>query len=177
MVNNPNFPKDSIKTRKIAFLVADGFDEITVSEMKRALLTAGAAVMTVAPRLGMLTGTTGEQIKADLSFLTGSSVVFDAVYVPGGEESVAALKKETEATNFLIEAYKHCKTIAASGAGVELLQKAGIIGASAQSTGKADPNSAQPGIVVALADDTNKIAPAFLKGVAQHRHWERELAI
>ena len=51
MVNNPNFPKDSIKTRKIAFLVADGFDEITVSEMKRALLTAGAAVMTVS-RIG-----------------------------------------------------------------------------------------------------------------------------
>lgn len=177
MVNNPNFPKDSIKTRKIAFLVADGFDENTVSEMKRALLTAGAAVMTVAPRLGMLTGTTGEQIKADLSFLTGSSVVFDAVYVPGGEESVAALKKENESTNFLIEAYKHCKTIAASGAGVKLLQKAGILRASAEGTGKADATPAQPGIVVALEDDIIKIAPAFLKGIAQHRHWERELAI
>ncbi|MBA3257592.1 MAG: catalase, partial [Pyrinomonadaceae bacterium] len=30
MVNNPNFPKDTIKTRKIAFLVADGFDDVAV---------------------------------------------------------------------------------------------------------------------------------------------------
>ena len=50
MVDNPNFPKDTIKTRKIAFLVADGFDDAAVSEMKKALLTAGAAAMTVAPQ-------------------------------------------------------------------------------------------------------------------------------
>ena len=90
MVENPNFPNDNIKTRKIAFLMADGFDDTAVSEMKKALLTAGAAVMTVAPRLGMLTGANGEQIKADLSFLTGSSVLFDAVYVPGGEVNSSA---------------------------------------------------------------------------------------
>ena len=29
--------------------------------------------------------------------LTGASVLFDAVYVPGGEASVAALKSEPEA--------------------------------------------------------------------------------
>ena len=175
MVDNPNFPKDNIRTRKIAFLVADGFDETAVAEMKRALLTAGAAVLTVAPRLGMLTGANGEQIKADLSFLTGSSVMFDAVYVPGGEESIAALKKENESANFLSEAYRHCKTIAASGAGVELLKNAGIIRRSAEGAGKADLTSGQPGIVVALEDDT-KMAPAFLKSIAQHRHWERERA-
>ena len=92
MVDNPNFPKDTIKTRKIAFLVADGFDDDAVSDMKKALMTAGAQAMTVAPRLGVLTGAKGEECKADFSFLTGSSVLFDAVYVPGGDASVAALK-------------------------------------------------------------------------------------
>ena len=80
----------AIKTRKIDFLVADGFDSADLKEMKQALLTAGAAAMTVAPRLGMLTGSDGEQVKADFSFLTASSVLFDAVYVPGGEASIAA---------------------------------------------------------------------------------------
>jgi hypothetical protein len=71
VIGNPKFLNDNIKTRKIAFMLADGLDDASVSEMKKALLTAGAAVMTVAPRLGMLTGADGEQIKADLSFLTG----------------------------------------------------------------------------------------------------------
>ncbi|HBB95013.1 MAG TPA: catalase HPII [Blastocatellia bacterium] len=175
MVGNPNFPNDNIKTRKIAFLIADGFDEKAVSEMKKALLTAGAAVMTVAPRLGMITGANGEQIKADLSFLTGSSVVFDAFYVPGGEESIAALQNENESSNFLNEAYRHCKTIAASGAGVQLLKTAGIIRVSTDT--KASRPSVQAGIVTNADDGAAKIASAFIKGISQHRHWEREVAI
>jgi catalase len=174
MVDNPNFPKDNIKTRKIAFLVADGFDDAAVAEMKRALLTAGATVMTVAPRLGMLTGANGEPVKADLSFLTGSSVMFDAVYVPGGEASVAALQNENEAANFLNEAYRHCKTIAASGAGVQLLKTAGIIQGSTDT--QAGRSSAEAGIVTDPDDGAAKIASAFIKGTSQHRHWERELA-
>src|SRR4030095_10125039 len=41
MVDNPNFPKDSIKSRKIAVLLADGFDDAAVDEMNKAFLTAG----------------------------------------------------------------------------------------------------------------------------------------
>jgi catalase len=125
----------------------------------------------------MLTGANGEEIKADLSFLTGSSVVFDAVYVPGGEKSVASLKNENEPANFLNEAYKHCKTIAASGAGVELLESAGIIQKTADNGEKIRRSAAQAGIVTTREDDVVKIAPAFVKNISQHRHWERELVI
>lgn len=172
MVDNPNFPKDSIKTRKIAFLVADGFDDAAVSEMKKILMTAGAAAMTVAPRLGMLTGANGEQVKADFSFLTGSSVLFDAVYVPGGDASVASLKRETEAANFVDEAYKHCKTIAASGAGVELLATAGVVSGSAETK---NPGN-QPGVIASRDGTIQKLGGEFVKAIAQHRHWEREPA-
>src|ERR1041384_5801983 len=85
MVSNPNFQKRTIKTRKIAFLVADGFDDADVLEMKKSLMTAGAKVCTVAPRLGTLLSAGGQIANADFSFLTGASVLFDAVYVPGGE--------------------------------------------------------------------------------------------
>ena len=72
------------------------------SQMNQALLTAGAVVKTVAPRLGMVTGGDGVQLKADFSFLTGSSVVFDAVFVPGGDRKrERAFKQETESANFL----------------------------------------------------------------------------
>ena len=82
-INNPNFPNDTIKTRKIAVLLADGFDDAAVDEMSKALLTAGAMPKTVAPHLGVVTGAGGTQLKVDFSFLTGSSVLFDAVYIPG----------------------------------------------------------------------------------------------
>jgi len=170
MLDNPNFPRDSIKTRKIAFLVADGFDDAALSEMKQALMTAGASAMTVAPRLGMLTGAGGEQVKADFSFLTGSSVLFDAVYVPGGDVSVAALKQLPEAANFLNEADQHCKTIAASGAGVELLENAGVV---TQKSDKAE----KPGIVTSRGDSGGKVCSDFIKAIARDRHWDREPAL
>src|SRR6185295_13973711 len=37
MITNPNFQKRTIKTRKVAFLVADGFDDADVLEMKKSL--------------------------------------------------------------------------------------------------------------------------------------------
>jgi catalase len=174
MVENPNFPKSSIKTRKIAFLVADGFDDAAVSEMKQALLTAGAMACTVAPRLGVLTGANGEIAKADFSFLTGSSVLFDAVYVPGGEASVTSLKAEPEAANFLREAYKHCKPIAASDAGVELLENAGLAkGPTRSESAKETLTDKLPGILSRAGRD-RKFAADFIEAIAQHRFWERE---
>ena len=101
-------------------------------------------------------------MKADFSFLTGSSVLFDAVYVPGGEASVAALKNEAEAANFLSEAYKHCKTIAASGAGVELLEKAGVSRRAGEGA-KADQPKAQPGIVTKGEDGVGDFGTEFIK--------------
>jgi catalase len=177
MVENPNFPKETIKTRKIAFLVADGFDDSAVAEMKQALLTAGAIACTVSPRLGMLTGTNGEIIKADFSFLTGSSVLFDAVYVPGGEASVTSLKSEPEAVNFLLEAFKHCKPIAASGAGVGLLENAGLAkGSTPNKSAEESQTDSLPGIIISASDDAG-IAGDFIEAIAQHRFWEREPAL
>ncbi len=121
MVENPNFPKDTIKTRKIAFLVADGFDDAAVADMKKALDDRGRISHDGGAATGRVDWRRREECKADFSFLTGSSVLFDAVYIPGGDASVAALKGEPEASNFVDEAYKHCKAIAATGAGVGLL--------------------------------------------------------
>lgn len=165
MVDNPNFPLQSIKTRKIAFLVADGFDDAAVAEVKLALMKAGAKAMTVAPRLGVLTGAQGDTLNADCSLLTGASVLFDAVYVPDGEASVAALQAEPEALTFLDEAFKHCKTIASSGAGMRLLESAGLPVES----------STDPGLIVGSDGDNVTLAENFITAISRHRHWERDM--
>src|SRR6185312_13808432 len=156
-------PKDNIKTRKVSFLVADGVDNAAVSPMKQALLTAGAAVMTVAPRLGQLNGSNGEQIKADLSLLTGSSVLFDAVYIPGGEASIAALKKEPDAAAFIHEAHTHCKTIAANGNGAGFLRDV-----------LADKQGDGAGLILDDEGPVSKTSQSLINEMAKHRHWDRE---
>jgi hypothetical protein len=62
-----------------------------------------------------VTGGNGLELKVDFSFLTGSSVLFDAAYIPGGDASVATLTGQPEASEFVSEAYKHFKAIAARG--------------------------------------------------------------
>jgi catalase len=165
-IDNPNFPKDTIKTRKVAVLLADGFDGGEVAQMNKALLTAGAVPKTVAPHLGVIAGADGSELKADFSFLTGSSVLFDAIFVPGGEASIEALSAEGAAIEFVSEAYKHCKTIAATGAGVDFVQQA--LG----TVHKTDVD--QEGIITDNRVSIAETAAAFIKATAAHRHWARE---
>jgi catalase len=173
MVENPNFPKDSIRTRKVAVLIADGFDDAAVDEVNKALLTAGAVPKTVALRLGVVTGGNGTQLKADFSFLTASSVLFDAVFVPGGDPSVAALGAEKDSAEFISEAYKHCKTIAGSGAGVGLLATS-LAGDFSESSEAGEGVVVDKGVVSSRGGAIKEVAEAFVAAIALHRHWERE---
>jgi catalase len=163
MVDNPNFTLKTIKTRKIAFLVADGFDDRSVAHMKLALMKAGAIVMTVAPRLGVLTGIEGDTLNADFTFLTGASVLFDAFYIPHGQASVASLQVEPEAATFLREGYQHCKAIAAHGTGAQLLESAGL-----------GESMSDAGLIIGKDDNAATLAENFIVSIARHRHWERE---
>jgi catalase len=174
MVQNPNFQKRTIKTRKIAFIVADGFDDADVLEMKQSLMTAGARVCTVAPRLGTLMSAGGQIANADFSFLTGASVLFDAVYVPGGEASVNTLKALPEVFEFVTEAYKHCKTIAANGGGGEILRLAGFTVGGSSDGSNGEEQMSEPGVLVGSNGDVKGLAAEFIQAIAQHRHWERE---
>ena len=166
-----NTVKNSIKTRKIAILGADGFDDAAVLAMKKALIEAGAQAKLVAPRLGLLKSSKGAEVKVDFSLLTASSVMFDAVYVPGGEKSVKALQEQVEALEFVQEAFKHCKTIAANGAGLEFIRACRLTNGA---DGKAKDSAVEEGVILGRDDQAGKIASEFIKAIAQHRHWSRE---
>ena len=166
--------KNTIKTRKIAFLVADGFDDDGVLKMKETLMAAGASCLTVAPRLGTLAGSGGTPLKADFSFLTGSSVLFDAVYVPGGVASVETLKLQPEAVVFLDEAYKHCKSIAAAEAGVDLLALSDAGADHVQTENRSGELAVKRGVIVGRDVPIDRLATEFISAIAMHRHWERE---
>lgn len=160
-----NTIKDSIKSRQIAILVADGVDEAAVTQMKNALVAEDAKVKIIAPKLGLIKGKKGGVVKADQSFLTAASVLFDAVYVPGGAKSIATLLQEQDPVHFINEAYKHCKAIAVDNEAADLLN-ATYIGKSLK--GMKSKELVNAGLIV------NGSAKDFIKAIAQHRFWERE---
>ena len=164
-----NTVKDTIATRRIAILAADGVDGGQLMAMKQALQEAGASADVISKFKGMLQGTQGE-IEVDKTFLTSGSIMYDAVYVPGGRDSVEALKQQGDAIHFINEAFRHSKAIAATGEGVDLIQASDIVGAEiANGAMKADQG------VVTLRDgsDIGMASEAFIRAIAQHRHWNR----
>lgn len=157
-----NTKKDSIKTRKIAVLAADGVNAGSLNAVKKALMAEGAAVEVVAPRLGMITAEDGSEIKADKTFMNTASVFYDAVFVPGGINSVATLEAEPDALHFLNEAYKHCKAIAADESAMQVIEATYF----AKKIGQDD------GLII--SNNSNQLAKLFIGAISQHRFWERE---
>jgi catalase len=166
--------KNGIRTRKIAILAADGVDGGALSGIQKALKAAGAQSKIIAPRLGSLKTAQGHDVKIDWSFLTAGSVLFDAVFVPGGDKSLEALTIEPRAVEFVAEAYKHCKAIGATGKGLALFQAAGISTNDRTPTRKERKPSGPDGVVIGKDADVNGVAEEFIQAVAQHRAWGRE---
>ena len=165
-----NTIKNSIRTRKIAFLAADGVDANELNTVKNALMNEGAMVEIIAPRLGTINAADGSEIAVDKSLMTVSSVLYDAVYVPGGTNSVATIEGEPDAIHFLEQAFKHCKAIAASSNALQVLQ-------STHFAKKLPEDSSNETVMregVVIGNDSNTLATQFISAIAQHRFWERE---
>jgi catalase len=164
-------PGGSARTRKVAILVADGVEAGALKRLQQDLTDAGAQCKLVAPHLGTVSTSSGRQLAVDHTFTNAPSVMFDAVLIPGGSESVATLGGMGEAVHFVLEAYKHCKTICAVNDGAQLLSTLGF------SLGKdlEQVNMPTPGVLMADARKVTdgQVSQNFLAAIALHRHWDR----
>ena len=157
----------SIATRCVAMLVADGVDGSAVDAVKQALMNAGAQCKVVAATLGSVATASGARLAVDCTFANTPSVAFDAVFLPAlGNEPLTA---NGDAVHFVLEAYKHCKAIAAAGSGAALLGSLGL--SAVTESGVSQPLS---GVVLAGAGTLpGEFAAAFISAIGQHRHWDR----
>jgi len=162
-----NQGKGSAKTRQVAILATDGADVAAIGELMKTLNDAGAQSAIIATHLGTLKGKDGQGILVNWTFQSTSSALFDAVYVAGGAGSVTKLKQDADAVRFVNEAYRHCKPIAASAEGVELLQAAAYPGATDIIGGD--------GVVTSSDTKVATLTGQFLQAIAKHRFWSREL--
>ncbi|MEO8960396.1 MAG: catalase, partial [Ginsengibacter sp.] len=161
--------KNTIVSRQVAFLAANGVDD-SAMKMKAALEAKGATVKIISLKLGTFAAADKTPMRADQAFFGSSSVLFDAIFLPGGVNSIAALKQEPNAILFINEAYRHCKAIAAVGAGVELLSST----FAGEKVNAKDGNDAAFHGIIMSENYTLQTAAAFVNAIAQHRFWERE---
>jgi catalase len=156
--------KESIQSRRIAVLAAPGLDAAPFDAVRIRLEGAGAHLDVIASGLGVVPGADGTLLPVDKHALAASSVMYDAVLVPGGASAVATLMEQPLAVEFVAEAYRHAKPIGAIGKAVDLLQETSV------------PHSSDPvamkeseGVIVGSPASLDAFADAFIEAIKQHR--------
>jgi catalase len=151
----------TIATRKIAFMVADGFDSNEANKMQNALEAEGAEAVYIAPTVGVIKDLEGNSKDIQKSLLTEASVCYDAIYTPGGK-SVKTLAGEPDYIQFLNEMYRHCKALAFEKDAENVLKETYI-----------NHKVKVAGIILASQND---IVKEFIHCMKGHRVWGREMS-
>ena len=152
----------SVRTRKVAILVAGGVDADWLAETVESLQAEGVVARLVGPRVGFFPTSQGTTIEADASLESEPAVLFDGVIVPDGKVVLAALMDDGRAAEFLRDQIRHSKTLLAVGSGAQLLLQAGL------------PDGYEdPGLLRAKPRDTAAVA-RFLHALGKHRHPVRD---
>lgn len=162
------YPKaDNIKTRTVAILTAPGVNTDEATSMYDFLESKGAYPSYVGVRLGEQDG-----LNITDTYMTTASVLWDAVYVPGGNKSIQAMTQRTslfpyeEPKMFVLDAFRHGKPIAASSEGVALLRKADV-----DMPGGKNKTKELNGVII--SDNEADLEDAFEKALIQQRFWAR----
>lgn len=155
-LSQANTKFNTIATRQIAVLVANGFSMKDFERMTQNLINEKAIIKLISPQGGTITCDAGMKHKTDTAIATTESVLYDAVYIPSGQQSIKTLMGESKFIKFINEALKHCKAICVDNGGEELLNKTY---ASHFKNDKAILINTKP--------------EEFIKAIANHRNWER----
>ncbi|MDI1310347.1 MAG: catalase [Methylotenera sp.] len=116
----------SIKTKRVAILVADGIEADNVMSIYESILLEGGVPRLVGVRLGKVFSADGEELDVEATMETTPSVLYDGMIIPSGVDSMAILGLSARTVEFLRDQYRHCKPILLLGDAHILLEKADI---------------------------------------------------
>lgn len=107
----------NLEGRKVAILATDGFEQVELTEPRRALEEAGATVEIVSPRGGEIQGFNhfekGRKVHVDRRLGDTYPDEYDALVIPGGVFNPDQLRANADATNFARAFVDADKTVAA----------------------------------------------------------------
>ena len=181
----------TIESRRVAILIADGYDSVAYNGLVAALQSAKAVPYTIGTRRSPIFAAgesreSGKGVKPDHHLEGMRSTMFDSVFVPGGADSVATLRKMGRAVHWVREAYGHLKAIGATGEGVELVKDACSIpgmefstsGDLVSSYGVVTASKVKPesfSETLKMAKGAADFLNAYTYEISQHKNFEREL--
>ena len=123
-------PQRDLDGLRVAILVDTDFEQVELTEPKKALDDAGATTRIVSPRPGPITGMKHDekkdQFNVDLALDKASPDEFDAVLIPGGALNADSLRMAEKAREFVRKMDNAGKPIAVICHGPWLLASAGI---------------------------------------------------
>ena len=150
----------TLKSRRVAVLLADGVSGKSVKALCDALKKEGAHPQLFAPRMGTVKTAEGAELAVDGTIAGNPSVLVDAVFVPEGEGSIKTLMKDGDALYHVRQAFKHLKAVALPGESKALLETAGL------------SEFEDAGLIAGGSEDAT--LRLFLDAMRRHRIWERE---
>lgn len=120
-----------LNNKKVAILVADGFEQVELTEPKKALEEAGAKTHIVSPAGDMVKGWKhtewGDKFKVDVALDTARPEDYDALLLPGGVMNPDKLRRNEKALHFVKAFFDAHKPVAAICHGPWTLIDAGVI--------------------------------------------------
>ncbi|KAK0443540.1 catalase [Armillaria borealis] len=184
------FPKvPTIASRRIAILVADGFDQANVEGMQGAIRELGALPFLIGPRRGRILpkGGKSEGMMVDHHFEGQRSTLFDAVLVPSGVEHAKILSEIGRTVHWIRESFGHCKAIGAIGDGADFVRNAlavpgvnlsgnddVVVSYGVVTVGNGQSDLYSTGDFAKGKKESKVFASAFALEISKHRCWERE---
>jgi protease I len=116
---------------KVAILVAEGFEQVELTEPRKALEAAGARTQIVSPAKGQVEGWNhfekGDKFPVDVPLEQANSGDFDALLLPGGVANPDQLRILPKAVQFVREFFDAGKPVASICHGPWPLIEAGIV--------------------------------------------------
>eukprot|EP01113_Clastostelium_recurvatum_P042369 TRINITY_DN6862_c0_g1_i2.p1 TRINITY_DN6862_c0_g1~~TRINITY_DN6862_c0_g1_i2.p1 ORF type:complete len:510 (-),score=180.33 TRINITY_DN6862_c0_g1_i2:70-1599(-) len=162
---------ESVGTRKVGIVLADGFDSDDLKAAQAAFKAAGIVPAIIAQRAGHIKGSKGDSVKADFALFSARSVLFDGTLFIGGSGSAQTLGSKGETGVFINETFRHCKPLGATGESVDLLRTLGTL-PGVKLAQAADVVSDQG--VVTSSGKTADAIKAFIEAMGEHRFWTRD---
>jgi protease I len=108
---------ENLQGKKVAILVADGFEQVELIEPRKALEQAGAKTEIVSPAKGQVKGWNhtewGQQLPVDVPLKQADAEDYDALLLPGGVMNPDHLRTDPVAQRFVRAFFEAGKPVAA----------------------------------------------------------------
>jgi protease I len=128
---NTDTKEDVLKGKKIAILVADGFEEDELLSPRKALEEAGAETEVVSPAKKKVKAWKfadwGTEVKVDVPLESADPENYDALLLPGGVMNPDKLRRNPKALDFVRSFFKNGKPVGAICHGPWTLIDAGVV--------------------------------------------------